>query len=201
MSESLFDDMQSFRYRGLTIAELDERIAFWDQHHYQYQQSTIDIDDVQQQLREREREQELEQKREREREQEASLGTITCHKIDSVFRYGDEPIHWTYKGHGRSPDPFSHCSYCGSIHFDDVRHVLHEGGRLGGADWKYGYPHKFYVYSKDGSIAKFYTDHLVDIPQEQFAEFAALLLAATGIEFSRDEKGIKYRAPYHGYQR
>jgi hypothetical protein len=51
---------------------------------------------------------------------------------------------------------FRTCSYCGSIHPKDLyRHLsgwpvgiqesLHASGPLGGSDWKYGWPHKFYV--------------------------------------------------------
>lgn len=47
------------------------------------------------------------------------------------------------------PDPYQEtfrtCSYCGSIHPEDLVKVLAEGATLGGSDWKYGWPHKFYV--------------------------------------------------------
>jgi len=43
-------------------------------------------------------------------------------------------------------EPFRCCGYCGSIHPEDLLTVLNTGARLGGSDWKYGYPHKFYVY-------------------------------------------------------
>jgi hypothetical protein len=47
----------------------------------------------------------------------------------------------------RNPDgePFRRCSYCGSIHPEDLLAVVEAGARLGGSDWKYGWPHKFYV--------------------------------------------------------
>lgn len=38
-----------------------------------------------------------------------------------------------------------HCSYCGSLHPEDLLKVLEQGAQLQGADWKYGWPHKFYV--------------------------------------------------------
>lgn len=42
-------------------------------------------------------------------------------------------------------EPFRRCSYCGSIHPEDLIRLLGEGAELHGADWKYGWPHKFYV--------------------------------------------------------
>lgn len=43
--------------------------------------------------------------------------------------------------------PGRHCWYCGSIHPGDLYELLASGNvlKLGGADWKYGWPHKFYV--------------------------------------------------------
>lgn len=122
---------------------------------------------------------------------------ITCHK-NAPFAgvTTDGIVQWQQRD-----TQYSHCSYCGSIHFDDIRKVLEEGGKLGGSDWKYGYPHKFYVYPKGGSMHKFYTEHLLDLESEEFTEFAALLLQATGIEFSHDAEGyVTYCAPYRGYQ-
>jgi hypothetical protein len=40
------------------------------------------------------------------------------------------------------------CSYCGSIAPEDLHSLLTADGpkpRMGGSDWKYGWPHKFYV--------------------------------------------------------
>lgn len=42
--------------------------------------------------------------------------------------------------------PGRHCWYCGSIHPGDLHELLTTTEViLGGADWKYGWPHKFYV--------------------------------------------------------
>src|SRR5580765_3660904 len=102
---------------------------------------------------------------------------ITCHKnIAITSALPDWKLEWTEKRHGQYPDPCDHCSYCGSIHFDDVRRIIAEGGKLGGSDWKYGNPHKFYAYENNSSnMYKFYTTHLLDLPKEEFPEFAALL--------------------------
>jgi hypothetical protein len=129
--------------------------------------------------------------------------TVNCHNeifIANVIEGGK--IEWIEKRHGQSPSPYTHCSYCGSLHFEDVRTIIKEGGRLGSADWKYGYPHKFYAYPKAGGMEKFYTEHLKDLEEPAFAAFAVLLKQHTGIEFLHDEEGrIMYRAPYYGYQR
>lgn len=37
------------------------------------------------------------------------------------------------------------CSYCGSLHPEDLLNGLRNDATLHGADWKYGWPHKFYV--------------------------------------------------------
>ena len=49
---------------------------------------------------------------------------------------------------------------------------------------------------------KFYTKHLLDLSDEDFARIAPLVSAASGIEFVRDSQGeTMYQAPYHGFQR
>jgi hypothetical protein len=130
------------------------------------------------------------------------MDEIKCHENAPFVGIALNGVEWTEKRHGNYPSPYNHCSYCGSIDFDDVKRVIAEGGKLGGSDWKYGYPHKFYVYPNGGGMEKFYTEHLKDMQEPEFTEFAALLKTYTGIEFSHDEEGqVCYRAPYHGYQR
>ncbi len=39
-----------------------------------------------------------------------------------------------------------HCSYCGSLSVQDaIRFLKQPGTRFSGSDWKYGWPHKFYI--------------------------------------------------------
>lgn len=65
-------------------------------------------------------------------------------------RFGNGAITWREPrlrtGHD---DPYSQtyrtCSYCGSIHPQDLLRVIAEGAKIGGSDWKYGWPHKFYI--------------------------------------------------------
>lgn len=48
---------------------------------------------------------------------------------------------------GSAGRPFRTCSYCGCMHPADLLAAIKAGATLGGSDWKYGWPHKFYVYS------------------------------------------------------
>jgi hypothetical protein len=43
-------------------------------------------------------------------------------------------------------DGFKHCGYCGSMDPVELAELIKEGkASMSGADWKYGWPHKFYV--------------------------------------------------------
>jgi hypothetical protein len=76
---------------------------------------------------------------------------ITCHgdtSANGVFRFGQP--HWLgpeadVRADGYVGQNFRTCSYCGSIHPDDLLTFLKQGAQMHGADWKYGWPHKFYV--------------------------------------------------------
>jgi hypothetical protein len=185
----------------------------------------------------------------------------TCHDDDwSAQRFA--PQTWRPAGVRLHPEndhvpAFRTCSYCGSIHPEDLLNALRAGAKAGGSDWKYGWPHKFYiegipnsqagnlvtrmsgsgplpmterdraeweshgkrpgckveitedgdrwrarVLEPDGATThgKWYNVHLKDLSQAAFDELAPLLERHTGIKFERDEKGIKYSAPRHGYQ-
>lgn len=69
-----------------------------------------------------------------------------CHEVSSVFTLGDH-VAWREPNLTRQPaaTPFRTCGYCGSIHPEDLLHALRNGASLHGSDWKYGWPHKFYV--------------------------------------------------------
>lgn len=144
-----------------------------------------------------------------------------------------QPFHWRDADPALRPDGYPGqnyrtCSYCGCIHPKDLLEALKAGATLGGSDWKYGWPHKYYVYNipnpnedmecKRGSSTKngvetpimgkvgkghgkWYNDHLMDFSPEDFEEFTKILNVAGGIEWFLDpEKGVGYRAPYAGYQ-
>jgi hypothetical protein len=83
---------------------------------------------------------------------------ITCHRyewpaattvhwrppdtIGSLFTSANDPYAQPYAR------PFRTCSFCGSIHPSDALSFLKRNAppvHLHSADWKYGWPHKFYV--------------------------------------------------------
>lgn len=166
--------------------------------------------------------------------------------------------------------PFRDCSYCGSIHPEDLYNLLSRersqatcprcnlaeepvsppsreitkeeldawsrwnrarfqphtcGVKLGGADWKYGWPHKFYVegianpiagrlvcsgrtYSREGNSwhephpasahthAKFYNVHLKDLSPEAFALLAPVIQQHAGIMFKLTTKEGQVKLSY-----
>ena len=70
---------------------------------------------------------------------------IVCHD-NEYFAQRFAPHKWEVREpNGTYGANLRHCSYCGSIHPLDLLKVLGEGAQLQGADWKYGWPHKFYV--------------------------------------------------------
>lgn len=165
-----------------------------------------------------------------------------------------KPGHVTYQ-------PYRDCSFCGSIHAEDLLTALKGGAIMRGSDWKYGWPHKFYVeriphdnptievwtggasgplyrcrscqfcvpksgdrltlctcgkreyeiydHYRDDTFdqvgpfvhGKFYSQHLNDLSDETFGMVSIVLLAATGIKFTREDGKLMYSAPHRGYQR
>lgn len=59
-------------------------------------------------------------------------------------------------------DGFWHCSYCGSIHPDELIRIMQTGCELGPTDKSY----KVYVKTPDGRWGKFYFQHL-DLKQRR----------------------------------
>lgn len=60
-----------------------------------------------------------------------------------------------------------HCSYCGSLHPEDMYDLLDQCTSAEFADRKYGYPHKIYITMPEHRMLKFYTRHLIDITDKQ----------------------------------
>lgn len=95
------------------------------------------------------------------------------------------------------------CEYCGSLSVDSAIKLLRiPTTHFSGADWKYGWPHKFYIGDR-----KFYNNHLNRISDELLKEYSILSEKCFGIEWTRDEKGVKYRtvgkfgySTFYGYQ-
>jgi hypothetical protein len=56
--------------------------------------------------------------------------------------------------------PFRTCSYCGSIHPEDLLMHLKLGATMHGSDWKYGWPHKQYLEGiKNPNAGNFYPQY------------------------------------------
>ena len=134
----------------------------------------------------------------------------TCHVVNPVFKMTDAIV-W-YEPATERKDLAHHaashyrtCSYCGSIHPEDLLKILQEHPTaLTGADWKYGWPHKFYLNGKLGlPFGKFYNDHLRDAgyDREAFILLISLIEKSTQIRFNIDPaKGLGFSAPSPGYQ-
>lgn len=142
----------------------------------------------------------------------------TCHAINPVFTFSDMTWRAPKPLESKSEnDPGTHlgyhartCSYCGSLHPEDLYNLLQmPGTKLGGADWKYGWPHKFYVEVPQTTgygaslHGKWYNEHLNDegLDEETFTRLTQLILEKSGIEFYKNEGRLLYKAPYAGYQR
>lgn len=126
----------------------------------------------------------------------------TCHKISPVFKIGHDidwrPINPEYKDR-----PYRTCSYCGSIHPEDLLALIEKGATLGGADWKYGWPHKFYI--KDappGVFGKWYNDHLTDTGYDDEArnKLFETIKGLTQIDFFFEDSKLHFRAPRFDHQ-
>lgn len=154
----------------------------------------------------------------------------TVSRIESDWR-GDKGPDGSWQDHPlghRTPYayPFRTCTYDGSIHPDDLLAYLTPGRgvTLNEADWKYGWPHKFYVEGipnpmagfticsggrggpdvKDHALgdapafthAKFYTEHLADATDFE-GLVKALQMQLPNIHFEKDAEG---KVMYRGYR-
>ena len=137
-----------------------------------------------------------------------------------------EHIAWRAPETDREPygERFRTCGYCGSIHPADLLAELESGAKLDATvDWKYGWPHKFYVEGipnllagkvvrtggsyKDGvetpimspapqhAHAKWYNAHLSDegYSPEALSKLIDALAKRTGIHFEIEGDRLKYR--------
>jgi len=124
------------------------------------------------------------------------LGKIVNDKVHGVEITGVPSRKYEYIWR----DDVQVCNYCGSISPEDALiRLLNPDVDASGADWKYGWPHKFYIrlYGRPG---KFYNKHLYDASNETFKALTKLMTAKLGITFSIDSTGLRYQAPYEGYQ-
>lgn len=157
---------------------------------------------------------------------------VTCHRYDWASTTTNTYWHAAREhsdDRGPYAYPFRTCSFCGSVHPGDALNFLKHGARAHDADWKYGWPHKFYldgvlnpIFGKTVAIGrsfgpgdppdgkpmmgqapmhvpcKFYSAHLVEMPDDQFAEMARILYTHTGIQFYIGEVGLAYTSPRLG---
>ena len=95
---------------------------------------------------------------------------------------------------------YLYCSYCGSLHPEDALKLLQKGVKASGSDWKYGWPHKFYIQAEENGAGKFYSKHLYDANDQTFKVLTDELATKLGIRFLIDKEGLAYKAPYRGFQ-
>src|SRR4051812_18694694 len=113
--------------------------------------------------------------------------------VDSLFKF---PSSCEGAGFSSGPDGLEHCNFCGSITLEEAITLLGTPGTCySGADWKYGYPHKFYIGNK-----KFYINHTAQATTDLLQRWNAVADATIGIFFERDGGGVKCLAPCFGYQ-
>lgn len=61
------------------------------------------------------------------------------------------------------------------------------------ADWKYGWPHKLYLYGADDDMIKFYNRHLIDLAGHSgFNPLVELIARHTGIRFGTEDGILFY---------
>lgn len=134
---------------------------------------------------------------------------IRCHQDDWQARHYQPDGLYEWGKSQLSAEDEDWCRFCGSISPRNLMTYLAAGADLHGADWKYGWPHKFYISGKGvprGQV-KWNNKHLLDLDDDTFAEFSEILMRYSGIYFARmkDNRAgtveLGWRAPYHGYQR
>ena len=116
--------------------------------------------------------------------------------------------HLRHRMHGtwvKDKDEVTKCSYCGGLHVQEaIKFLQQPGTQFSGSDWKYGWPHKFYI-EPQGKYYKFYNEHLQDCTDAELEVFSKLSEQRFGIKFFRGEKGILYSSPQsnspYGFQR
>lgn len=139
----------------------------------------------------------------RDREEASPLDVEPCERRSAWERLGEEPDPDDDTVAALPPERMRSCSYCGSLHPADLVKLIADGGELEGSDWKYGWPHKFYVRSEALPFGKWYNTHLLDEGYDDEAyEAIFAALKSSDIEFFFDDEGkLKFKAPSAGYQR
>lgn len=108
----------------------------------------------------------------------------TCHAHEP--RYRDVPIVWERRD--TDPPDILRCSYCGSIHPEDLITIATAPVTLEIADWKYGWPHKVYI-TLGGHLLKFYSQHFVDCADDEACAGVNTVLARVGLALVKEADG------------
>ena len=102
---------------------------------------------------------------------------------------------WEKRGDGKP-----HCSHCGSIDVASVLVMLvSRGTRYSGSDWKYGWPHKFYLEGEFGH-QKFYASHLTEATDDELALWNRLAQGTVEVRYLKDGERFRYVSPFKDYQ-
>lgn len=84
-----------------------------------------------------------------------------------------------------NPDLWPTCTYCGSLTIDDAINALETPGtRYSGSDWT----------TVSSRHHTFYSTHLRDVTPEQIDRWNRVAAPLLGVEFERDERGLKWKA-------
>lgn len=167
---------------------------------------------------------------------EKIIGTKTAaHEGDAhAERFGEA----TYRVGGTTwgdevpaePDIYPTCSYCGSIPISvALASLVKKGTTYSGCDWKYGWPHKFYIdisceaykscvggkseQQADGKMKnvyqfgvrekrhhKFYADHIVDATTDELEMWNRIAGPLLGVKYQRVDGKMKFMAACGGFQ-
>lgn len=93
------------------------------------------------------------------------------------------------------------CSFCGGVHPSDFVFLMGRAGTgYSGSDWKYGWPHKFYITVPGRAMMKFYTKHLKEANIPTFESANRLSRRYFDVEFARVDGTLGWAASYHNIQ-
>lgn len=93
------------------------------------------------------------------------------------------------------------CSFCGSVRPLNAAEWLEHGNNASGSDWKFGWPHKFYLSDDEGKEWKLYSEHLTELGPDSFQRVTTAIANVLHIRFEYDAADRMFvRAPEFGYQ-
>lgn len=94
----------------------------------------------------------------------------------------------------------SSCSFCGGLRPDDFVWLMSQPETTySGSDWKYGWPHKFYLTNHSLQL-KFYAKHLLEANPETFEKADRLCRRYFDVEYNVKEGKLMWAASYNNIQ-